>query len=321
MKTRAILPLLALALTFSACGSDDDDPNKTAQLTINVSGQPQNTYLEIGVTGTDGTDEAASGLILSVGTPTDVPEGQYAVTVFSLPHSLNDWPGSVSHQLATLKANPSITGLYSLVDGNITIDPTDDGQITDAPQVSSAQGAVHATSDSPTTTTLTLHPLTREVIVRGVVQMANPANLTSATATLYGVLNTRNLGNTFAGEATRATSAADIRAAAASDAGTYYVRAPFSLSDNGDGSFSVAFRLLGIDESASQRLVITLNGTDDSAHPYTYETDVTSLLSGFNSGPGSQPAQLTANLSFGLNDVTGTINGWTPGMDEDLEGK
>ena len=69
MKTRAILPLLALALTFSACGSDDD-PNKTAQLTINVSGQPQNTYLKIGVTGTDDTDEAASGLILSVPPPT-----------------------------------------------------------------------------------------------------------------------------------------------------------------------------------------------------------------------------------------------------------
>lgn len=93
------------------------------------------------------------------------------------------------------------------------------------------------------------------------------------------------------------------------------------ITPDDDGTFTLSLRLLGIDPSLPQRLRLTLTYRDPSAAPYTYEADITSLLTDFNTGPANQPAHLNATLSFGLGDITTTITNWTPGTDQDITGQ
>lgn len=80
---------------------------------------------------------------------------------------------------------------------------------------------------------------------------------------------------------------------------------------------SATARLLGLDLTAPQ-LTVTASLTDGSTQSVTL--DVTRLLTDFYRLAVDEFIELRANLSFGIEGMTGSIEGWTPGWDEDVEG-
>ncbi|MEI3468543.1 MAG: hypothetical protein V8Q76_07165 [Bacteroides intestinalis] len=205
--------------------------------------------------------------------------------------------------------------------GLLRISPAADGSSSACP-LSGATATIDIARDATAIANLTLHPLTREVLIIGLLQGLDPAAVSTLQATLYGLSNERGIDQPFAGTTTAASSAssdAAVSGAAAGNTVSYHLSAPFTLS--ADGTFSLAFRLLGTDPATSQRLRLTLTYRDPAAAPYIYEADVTPLLTGFNTGPAQQPAQLNATLSFGIDGISTTITSWTPGVDEDITGQ
>ena len=93
-----------------------------------------------------------------------------------------------------------------------------------------------------------------------------------------------------------------------------------ALETDADGNLTAASdaRLLGLDLTAPQ-LTITARLADGSVQTLTLV--VTSLLHRFYQMNADQFITLEALLSFGLDGLTGSIQGWTPGWDEDITGK
>lgn len=274
---------------------------------------------------------AGTPYTLQSSTPIDVEAGHYAITVISHPTG-----ETLPDALEVVPARPLANGRAEAAgrdeavsrdeaetsSGLLRISPAADGSLISLPPISGATATIDIARDATAIANLTLHPLTREVLIIGLLQGLDPAAVSTLQATLYGLSNERGINQPFAGTTTAASSAssdAAVSGAAAGNTVSYHLSAPFTLS--ADGTFSLAFRLLGTDPATSQRLRLTLTYRDPAAAPYVYEADVTPLLTGFNTGPAQQPAQLNATLSFGIDGISTTITSWTPGVDEDITGQ
>lgn len=236
---------------------------------------------------------------LSADVPVDVEEGTYTLLYISPTESAPD---------------------YSL-DGLLLSLPllTPDGWLPQLPDVNSDASTVTIQREQTHKVSLNPAPITRAVQLDVVLQGTDMDNIHNIEARLYGVRRTAQLDKGFAPQ-TRNAEEEDARSAEAtrSEAQVYYHSSPLIATSGStttaDPTVSGTFRLLGIDPGTPQRIVIIATQTND--HVTTFEQDVSALFAGFNPPAAATTLRLAATLSFGIDEITGTINPWKPGWNE-----
>ena len=194
-----------------------------------------------------------------------------------------------------------------------------------------------------------MQPHTRLLKLTLNISQGTPELLTDVTATLTGCAATREIGGgekltrgedceLMKGEACELTKAEDCelmkaeaceltkaegdkltRTAETEDVGS--IRPVFTRNGN---TLSATHRLLGIAPAVRQQLTLTLHYAE--GEPQTQVYDLTSFLSGFNRfspDTADEVFTLTGDLqlqqSLESPGISGTITGWTPGTETDLE--
>ena len=196
---------------------------------------------------------------------------------------------------------------------------------------------------------LKMQPHTRLLKLTLNISQGTPELLTDVTATLTGCAATREIGGEekltrgedcelMKAEACELTKAEDCelmkaeaceltkaegdkltRTAETGDVGS--IRPVFTRNGN---TLSATHRLLGIAPAVRQQLTLTLHYAE--GEPQTQVYDLTSFLSGFNRfspDTADEVFTLTGDLqlqqSLESPGISGTITGWTPGTETDLE--
>ena len=196
---------------------------------------------------------------------------------------------------------------------------------------------------------LKMQPHTRLLKLTLNISQGTPELLTDVTATLTGCAATREIGGgekltrgedcelmkgkaceltkeearelmkTEACELTKAEGDKLTRTAETGDVGS--IRPVFTRNGN---TLSATHRLLGIAPAVRQQLTLTLHYAE--GEPQTQVYDLTSFLSGFNRfspDTADEVFTLTGDLqlqqSLESPGISGTITGWTPGTETDLE--
>ena len=194
-----------------------------------------------------------------------------------------------------------------------------------------------------------MQPHTRLLKLTLNISQGTPELLTDVTATLTGCAATREIGGgekltrgenceLMKGEAcelmkeearelmkeeacelTKAEGDKLTRTAETGDVGS--IRPVFTRNGN---TLSATHRLLGIAPAVRQQLTLTLHYAE--GEPQTQVYDLTSFLSGFNRfspDTADEVFTLTGDLqlqqSLESPGISGTITGWTPGTETDLE--
>lgn len=286
---------------------------------------------------------------LSANVPVDVEEGTYTLLYISPTEgsgnlrseagsgNLRSEAGSGNLRSDAGSGNLRSDADYSL-DGLLLSLPllTADGQLPQLPDVNSDASTVTIRREQTHKVSLTPAPLTRAVQLDVVLQGTDMENIRSIEARLYGVRRTAQLDKGFAPQtrsaeernasaesarneedarSAEATRSAEVTGSAAQD---YYHSSPLIATSGStttaDPTVSGTFRLLGIDPGTPQRIVIIATQTND--HVTTFEQDVSALFAGFNPPAAATTLRLAATLSFGIDEISGTINPWKPGWDE-----
>lgn len=196
---------------------------------------------------------------------------------------------------------------------------------------------------------LKMQPHTRLLKLTLNISQGTPELLTDVTATLTGCAATREIGGgekLTRGEDCELMKAEDCelmkeearelmeeearelmkaegdkltRTAETGDVGS--IRPVFTRNGN---TLSATHRLLGIAPAVRQQLTLTLHYAEGEPQPQVY--DLTSFLSGFNRfspDTADEVFTLTGDLqlqqSLESPGISGTITGWTPGTETDLE--
>ena len=188
---------------------------------------------------------------------------------------------------------------------------------------------------------LKMQPHTRLLKLTLSISQGTPELLTDVTATLTGCAATREIGGRekltrgedcelMKGEACelmkgetcelmKAEGDKLTRTAETGDVGS--IRPVFTRNGN---TLSATHRLLGIAPAVRQQLTLTLHHAE--GEPQTQVYDLTSFLSGFNRfspDTADEVFTLTGDLqlqqSLESPGISGTITGWTPGTETDLE--
>lgn len=188
---------------------------------------------------------------------------------------------------------------------------------------------------------LKMQPHTRLLKLTLNISQGTPELLTDVTATLTGCAATREIGGgekltrgedceltkeeacelmkEEACELTKAGRDKLTRTAETGDVGS--IRPVFTRNGN---TLSATHRLLGIAPAVRQQLTLTLHYAE--GEPQTQVYDLTSFLSGFNRfspDTADEVFTLTGDLqlqqSLESPGISGTITGWTPGTETDLE--
>lgn len=196
---------------------------------------------------------------------------------------------------------------------------------------------------------LKMQPHTRLLKLTLNISQGTPELLTDVTATLTGCAATREIGGgekltrgedceLMKGKACELTKAEDCelmkeearelmktegdkltRTAETGDVGS--IRPVFTRNGN---TLYATHRLLGIAPAVRQQLTLTLHYAE--GEPQTQVYDLTSFLSGFNRfspDTADEVFTLTGDLqlqqSLESPGISGTITGWTPGTETDLE--
>lgn len=188
---------------------------------------------------------------------------------------------------------------------------------------------------------LKMQPHTRLLKLTLNISQGTPELLTDVTATLTGCAATREIGGgekltrgedcelmkaeaceltkAEACELTKAEEDKLTRTAETGDVGS--IRPVFTRNGN---TLSATHRLLGIAPAVRQQLTLTLHYAE--GEPQTQVYDLTSFLSGFNRfspDTADEVFTLTGDLrlqqSLESPGISGTITGWTPGTETDLE--
>lgn len=188
---------------------------------------------------------------------------------------------------------------------------------------------------------LKMQPHTRLLKLTLSISQGTPELLTDVTATLTGCAATREIGGRekltrgedcelMKGEACelmkgetcelmKAEGDKLTRTAETGDVGS--IRPVFTRNGN---TLSATHRLLGIAPAVRQQLTLTLHYAE--GEPQTQVYDLTSFLSGFNRfspDTADEVFTLTGDLqlqqSLESPGISGTITGWTPGTETDLE--
>lgn len=172
---------------------------------------------------------------------------------------------------------------------------------------------------------LKMQPHTRLLKLTLNISQGTPELLTDVTATLTGCAATREIGG---GEKLTRGEDCELmkteedkltRTAETGDVGS--IRPVFTRNGN---TLSATHRLLGIAPAVRQQLTLTLHYAE--GEPQTQVYDLTSFLSGFNRfspDTADEVFTLTGDLrlqqSLESPGISGTITGWTPGTETDLE--
>ena len=187
---------------------------------------------------------------------------------------------------------------------------------------------------------LKMQPHTRLLKLTLNISQGTPELLTDVTATLTGCAATREIGGEKltrgedcelmkaeacelmkeeARELMKAEGDKLTRTAETGDVGS--IRPVFTRNGN---TLSATHRLLGIAPAVRQQLTLTLHYAE--GEPQTQVYDLTSFLSGFNRfspDTADEVFTLTGDLqlqqSLESPGISGTITGWTPGTETDLE--
>ncbi|OKZ06157.1 MAG: hypothetical protein BHV75_21215 [Bacteroides oleiciplenus] len=180
---------------------------------------------------------------------------------------------------------------------------------------------------------LKMQPHTRLLKLTLNISQGTPELLTDVTATLTGCAATREIGGgekltrgedcelmkAEACELTKAEGDKLTRTAETGDVGS--IRPVFTRNGN---TLSATHRLLGIAPAVRQQLTLTLHYAEGELQTQVY--DLTSFLSGFNRfspDTADEVFTLTGDLqlqqSLESPGISGTITGWTPGTETDLE--
>lgn len=180
---------------------------------------------------------------------------------------------------------------------------------------------------------LKMQPHTRLLKLTLNISQGTPELLTDVTATLTGCAATREIGGgekltrgencelmkEEARELMKAEGDKLTRTAKTGDVGS--IRPVFTRNGN---TLSATHRLLGIAPAVRQQLTLTLHYAE--GEPQTQVYDLTSFLSGFNRfspDTADEVFTLTGDLqlqqSLESPGISGTITGWTPGTETDLE--
>lgn len=171
---------------------------------------------------------------------------------------------------------------------------------------------------------LKMQPHTRLLKLTLNISQGTPELLTDVTATLTGCAATRERGGEKLTrgedcELMKAERDKLTRTAETGDVGS--IRPVFTRNGN---TLSATHRLLGIAPAVRQQLTLTLHYAE--GEPQTQVYDLTSFLSGFNRfspDTADEVFTLTGDLrlqqSLESPGISGTITGWTPGTETDLE--
>lgn len=240
--------------------------------------------------------------------PVDVEAGTYTLLYVSPAKSASARSSSTGGANLRSDAGSAIDTDYSL-DGLLLSLPllTADGRLPQLPDVYTDGASITIRREQTHTVSLTPAPLTRAVQLDVVLQGTDMENIRSIEARLYGVSRTAQLDQGFAPQ----TRNAEERQ-------VFYISCPL-IADSGSTTtaaptMSGIFRLTGIAPDTPQRIVIITTQTDDNVT--TFEQDVSALFVSFNPPAAATTLRLTATLSFGIDEITGTINPWKPGWNE-----
>lgn len=293
MKKITIAILMLAALT--ACkkqefyevptmpGTDTPIENPT-QLTVTTHEESSVTEdITVHLLTADGTEVEAT---FEPGTTVDVEAGKYIILKANDP-----WEG------ATFNA-PVVT--LATAAGRAS-----DTFVSSAPDIHAGHEIVTLDANEHHEYEIALEHYTRKLRFSVTLSGLTPESLSSVSYGLTGARTSISLIKPFGPDAS--TGSATL---------TGRFDAPATDAD-GNLSATAEVRLLGLDLTAPQ-LTVTATLADGSTQSVTL--DATRLLAGFYRLAADEFIELRAILSFGIEGMTGSIEGWTPGWDEDVEG-
>jgi len=179
--------------------------------------------------------------------------------------------------------------------------------IGSAPNLYAAFLPLTLSPDRDDTYTVRPEAYTRPLVVRLTVQGTTADAIASCRISLTGIRPAAELSLPFGPDSGSGTATFSATFGA------------FTPAANGNPEAELTVHLLGIDPAAGQRLSIAITLKDGIVR--SVEQDVSTLLSGFYSTTEQTPATLHAIISLGIDEVTGSITGWTPGWDDDITGE
>ena len=220
------------------------------------------------------------------------------------------------------------------------LSPLPDGTLAEPAPLCAAAITFCAIAGQENRPPLKMQPHTRLLKLTLNISQGTPELLTDVTATLTGCAATREIGGEKltrgedcelmkaeacelmkeeARELMKAEGDKLTRTAETGDVGS--IRPVFTRNGN---TLSATHRLLGIAPAVRQQLTLTLHYAE--GEPQTQVYDLTSFLSGFNRfspDTADEVFTLTGDLqlqqSLESPGISGTITGWTPGTETDLE--
>lgn len=236
------------------------------------------------------TNQKGSTYLIPNDKPTDMEAGEYT-TIISTVVPDN---GSQGSGITTLPQGVLISHKA------ITLPTEEDGRVPNLPLIFAGADTLNVLPNVTTYIHTQRHPMTRAVVVEITLSGISPTKVKSISANLYGVMSQRTIAKS---PATRSVT-------------DYYTGAQ-TIGDNA-GKWTTTLRLLGIATQVKQMLHVLCQFDNNDPAPYVFKADVTDILKGFNQGSAYQPAQLKVAIDFSGADVSGSITGWTPGVDEDI---
>lgn len=182
-----------------------------------------------------------------------------------------------------------------------------DGVVGSAPDVHAAHHTVDLQANQTHEFTLDLTSYTRTLDLSVSLQGITAEAIASVAYELTGVNHTAHLATPFgnAGSTGNATLQGTFPAPSADSEGVL--------------ATSASVRLLGLNFEAGQLLTVSATLADGSVQRVSL--DAHKLLAGFYALPATGSIALHAVLSFGMDEVSGSIDGWTTGWSEDVKGE
>lgn len=236
------------------------------------------------------TNEKGTTYLISNDKPTDLEAGEYT-TIISTVVPDNDSRGS---GITTLPQGVLISHEV------ITLPAEEDGRVPNLPLIFAGADTLTVVPNTIIDIRTQRQPMTRAVVVEIALSGISSTKVKSISASLYGVMSQRTVAKSPAPRSA-----------------TGYNTDAQTIGDNA-GKWTTTLRLLGTAPQVKQMLHILCQFDNNDLAPYVFKADVTDMLKGFNQGSAYQSAQLKVAIDFSSAGISGSISGWTPGVDEDI---
>lgn len=205
-----------------------------------------------------------------------------------------------SYQIVIVSGLPPTNTAVTIVGTTVVANTLPGGEIASMPTLFGGISTVIVVGNDSRTVTPVLAPLTRQVVVTCKVRGLTTNDFRQCEIRLTGVAASRMI------------------LPSRTSADGYFVRAT-SHTLNADGTLGVTFTLLGVDTALPQMMHISIERTNGTS--VVLEQEVTKEFSDFNRFDTTpSPLSLGFAITLGVGDITGDIEPWEPGLDEDIEG-